>query len=127
MEFPHLERLSAAECRQLLRGATIGRLVVPTPNFPTVDPVSFAVVEGELVVAVPAGSAGDAVAAGTVVCFEADVLDHEHRRGWNVVVKGPEEDVDAHEDEMVRPLPSTRPATAEDRLSLMPPDRLSGA
>ena len=59
MDFPHLERLSAADCRRLLPGATVGRLVVPTPNFATFEPVSFAVVEGELVVAVRPGSAGD--------------------------------------------------------------------
>ncbi|MDQ1497558.1 MAG: hypothetical protein QOI86_898, partial [Actinomycetota bacterium] len=89
MEFPYLERLTAAECRRLLPRAAVGRLAVPTPNFPTLEPVAFAVVEGELVVAVRAGSAADAIAPGTVVAFEADVLDPAHRAGWSVVVKGP--------------------------------------
>ena len=66
MESPHLERLSAVECRRLLPSAPVGRLAVPTPNFPTFDPVSFAVVEGELVVAVRPGSAGDALPGGSV-------------------------------------------------------------
>jgi uncharacterized protein len=126
MEFPHLERLSAAECRRLLPGALVGRLVVPTPNFPTLDPVSFAVVEGELVVAVRAGSAGDAVAAGTVVAFEADVLDHEHRQGWSVVFKGPVEDLDADVAELVKPLPSPWPVAAGDRLLLVRSERVTG-
>src|SRR5437763_16311750 len=110
MEFPHLERLSAAECRQLLRGATIGRLVVPTPNFPTVDPVSFAVVEGELVLAVRAGSAGDALPVGSPVAFEADVLDHGRRGGWSVVVTGAVEDLDPDVAEIVKPMLSPWPA-----------------
>jgi len=126
MEFPHLERLSAAESRRLLPGAPVGRLVVPTPNFPTLDPVSFAVVEGELVVAVRAGSAGDAVAAGTVVAFEADVLDRERRRGWSVVVKGPVEDLDADVAELVKPLLSPWPVAPDDRVLLVRSERVSG-
>jgi len=81
VEFPHLERLTRAQCRELLPGATVGRLAVPTPNFPTVEPVSFAMIEGELVVAARAGSAADAVAAGTVLSFEADGLDNASHGG----------------------------------------------
>jgi len=126
MEYPHLERLSAADCRRLLPGAPVGRLAVATPNFPTVDPVSFAVVEGELVVAVRAGSAGDALAAGTVVAFEADVLDHGLRRGWSVVVKGPVEDLDADVAELVRPLLSPWPVAPGDRMLLVRSERVTG-
>jgi len=126
MEFPHLERLSAAECRQLLPGAPVGRLVVPGPTFPSVEPVSFAVVEGEVVVAVRAGSAGDAVAAGTVVAFEADVLDRGLRQGWSVAVNGAVEDLDADVAELVRPLVSPWPSAPGDRLILVRSERVSG-
>jgi uncharacterized protein len=126
MEFPHLERLSPADCRRLLPGAPVGRLVVPASNFPAVEPVSFAVVEGELVVAVRAGSAGDAAAAGTVVAFEADVLDRRLRQGWSVVVNGAVEDLDADVAELVRPLLSPWPAAPGDRLILVRSERISG-
>jgi nitroimidazol reductase NimA-like FMN-containing flavoprotein (pyridoxamine 5'-phosphate oxidase superfamily) len=126
MESPHLERLSAAECRQLLPSAPVGRLAMPTPNFPTLEPVSFAVVEGELVVAVRAGSAGDAVMAGAAVAFEADVLDHELRRGWSVVVKGPVEDLDADVAALVRPGLRPWPAAAGDRLLLVRSEGITG-
>ncbi|HZQ78937.1 MAG TPA: pyridoxamine 5'-phosphate oxidase family protein [Acidimicrobiia bacterium] len=126
MDVPHLERLSAAECRRLLPGAPVGRLVVPGPTFPSVEPVSFAVVEGEVVVAVRAGSAGDAVAAGTVVAFEADVLDRRLRQGWSVAVNGAVEDLDADVAELVRPLVSPWPAGAGDRLILVRSERVSG-
>lgn len=126
MESPHLERLGVAECRRLLPGAPVGRLVVPGPTFPSVEPVSFAVVEGEVVVAVRAGSAGDAVAAGTVVAFEADVLDRGLRQGWSVVVSGAVEDLDADVAELVRPLVSPWPAAPDDRLVLVRSERVSG-
>jgi len=126
MEFPHLERLGAAESRRLLPGAAVGRLVVPDAHFPAVEPVSFALVEGELVVAVSAGSAGDAVAAGTVVAFEVDVLDRRLRQGWSVVVSGAVEDLDAEVAGLVRPLVSPWPAGPGDRLFLVRSERVSG-
>jgi nitroimidazol reductase NimA-like FMN-containing flavoprotein (pyridoxamine 5'-phosphate oxidase superfamily) len=126
VEFPYLERLSRAECRQLLPGAPIGRLVVPTPHFPTLEPVSFAVIEGELVVAVRAGSAGDAVAAGTVVTFEADVLDYAGRQGWSVVVCGAVEELDADVAALVRPYLRPWPVVEGDRLLLIRSDRVTG-
>jgi len=55
---------------------------------PSVEPVSFALVDGEVVVAVRSGSAGDAVTAGSPVAFEADVLDRRFHQGWTVVVRG---------------------------------------
>jgi hypothetical protein len=126
VDFPHLERLTRAECRQLLPNATVGRLAVPTPNFPTVEPVSFAVIEGELVVAARAGSAADAVAAGTVLSFEADVLDDAHQRGWSVVVSGPVEELDDDIVPLVRAQLGPWPVAASDRLLLIRSDRVSG-
>jgi nitroimidazol reductase NimA-like FMN-containing flavoprotein (pyridoxamine 5'-phosphate oxidase superfamily) len=126
MEFPHLERLSRAECRQLLPNATVGRLAVPTPNFPTVEPVSFAVVEGELVVAARAGSAGDAVALGTVLSFEADVLDQAYHRGWSVVVSGPVEELDDDVAALVRPQLGPWTVADDDRLLLIRSERVTG-
>src|SRR5262245_24501300 len=126
MATPHLERLTRAECRRLLPGAPVGRLAVPTPHFPTLDPVSFAIVEGDLVVAVRTGSAGEALAAGTVVTFEADVLDQVRRRGWSVVVSGPVEELDDDVAVLVRPLLGPWPVVDGDRLLLIRSDRVSG-
>lgn len=126
MDLPHLERLSATDCRRLLPTAPVGRLAVPAPNFPSLDPVSFAVVEGELVVAVPAGSAGDALPPGAVVAFEADLLDRTLRQGWSVVVKGPVEDLDPDVAEVVRPMLSPWPVSPADRLLLIRSERITG-
>lgn len=122
----HLERLTAADCRQLLSHAPFGRLVIPTPHFPTVELVSFAVVDGEVVLSVRPGTAGAALTAGARVAFEAGAADHERRVGWSVVVQGHVEDLGrgggpAGPPEhllVVRPVSIagqrvTRPATAE--------------
>jgi nitroimidazol reductase NimA-like FMN-containing flavoprotein (pyridoxamine 5'-phosphate oxidase superfamily) len=126
VEFPHLERLTRAECRALLPDATVGRLAVPTPNFPTVEPVSFALVDGDIVVAVRPGSAADAVAAGTVLSFEADFLDNARHGGWSVVVSGPVEEL--HDDTVpsVRPQLGPWPAADNDRLLLIRSERITG-
>jgi nitroimidazol reductase NimA-like FMN-containing flavoprotein (pyridoxamine 5'-phosphate oxidase superfamily) len=126
VDFPHLERLTRADCRLLLPGATVGRLAVPTPNFPTVEPVSFAVVEGELVVAARAGSAADAVAVGTVLSFEADVLDNAAHGGWSVVVSGPVEELDDDIVPLVRPQLGPWPVADSDRLLLIRSERITG-
>lgn len=126
VDSPHLERLTRAECRQLLPSATVGRLAVPTPNFPTVEPVSFAVIEGELFVAARAGSAADAVVAGTVLSFEADVLDNAHQGGWSVVVSGPVEELDENIVALVRPQLGPWPVADNDRLLLIRSERVTG-
>jgi nitroimidazol reductase NimA-like FMN-containing flavoprotein (pyridoxamine 5'-phosphate oxidase superfamily) len=125
VEFPQLERLTRAESRELLPNATVGRLAVPTPNFPTIEPVSFAIVEGELVVAARAGSAAEAVAAGTPLSFEADVLDANHR-GWSVVVSGPVEELDADIVPLVRAQLGPWPVADSDRLLLIRSERVTG-
>lgn len=126
VDFPHLERLTRAECRQLLPGAAVGRLAVPTPTFPSVEPVSYAIVEGELVVAVRAGSAADAVGPGTVLSFEADGLDNAHHSGWSVVVSGPVEELDDDIVALVRAQLGPWPVADSDRLLLIRSERITG-
>jgi uncharacterized protein len=126
MEFAHLERLTAADCLRLLPGAALGRLVLATPNFPTVEPVAFAVVDGGVAVVVRSGSAGDAAAPGTAVAFEADVVDNDLHRGWSVVVRGRlmPFDADVPEPLMVQPAPWR--ATGRDRVLLVRSERITG-
>lgn len=126
VDVPHLERLTRAECRQLLPSATVGRLAVATPNFPTVEPVSFAFVDGEVVVVARAGSAADAVPVGTVLSFEADVLDHADQGGWSVVVSGPVEEPDRDSVALIRPQLGPWPAADNDRFLLIRSERVTG-
>lgn len=90
--------LSQAECRDLLGTDTVGRLAFVTPAGPRIVPVNY-VVSGDAVdFRTTAYSELATYAPGTVVAFEIDQLDGEHRRGWSVVAHGPCERLVDHDD-----------------------------
>jgi len=80
--------LGRDDCMRLLGSVTIGRVVFTAHALPAVAPVNFAVVNDEIVLRTGTGSKLDAAIANSVVAFEADQFDVEHRRGWSVVVVG---------------------------------------
>jgi hypothetical protein len=83
-----LERLSRQECLDLLASLPIGRLIYTRRALPAVQPVNFAVSDGEIVIRASAGGKVAAAARGDVVAFEADALDTLTRSGWSVTVIG---------------------------------------
>jgi nitroimidazol reductase NimA-like FMN-containing flavoprotein (pyridoxamine 5'-phosphate oxidase superfamily) len=84
-----LDVLDEDECLALLAGASIGRLAFTEEALPAVQPVCFAVTEGEIVIPTHAGSRVAAASRGAVVAFEVDDVDAGSRTGWNVTVVGP--------------------------------------
>ena len=86
----HLERLTPAECHQLLAPRGIGRIAFAAAPGLMVLPVNYAVADGTIVIRTGSGSiiAGN---AGGPVSFEADHFDLELGQGWSVLVRG-----DAH-------------------------------
>jgi uncharacterized protein len=83
-----LERLSREECLDLLASLPIGRLIYTRQALPAVQPVNFALSEGEIVICASAGRKVASAARGDVVAFEADALDASSRSGWSVTVIG---------------------------------------
>jgi len=83
-----LERLSRRESLDLLGSLTIGRLVYTRQALPAVQPVNFAVSDGEIIIRSGPGGKVAAAARGDVVAFEADALDTMTRSGWSVTVIG---------------------------------------
>ncbi|MEE1787399.1 pyridoxamine 5'-phosphate oxidase family protein [Streptomyces sp. SP17BM10] len=83
-----VETLSETECLRLLSTVPVGRVVYTEHALPAVLPVSFEVVEGRLLLAVRRGSATARGLDGTVVAFQADLLDPVTRTGWSVLVHG---------------------------------------
>ncbi|MET9181599.1 pyridoxamine 5'-phosphate oxidase family protein [Kitasatospora aureofaciens] len=83
-----VETLSEAECLRLLSTVPVGRVVYTEHALPAVLPVSFEVLDGRLVLAVRRGSATARGLDGTVVAFQADLLDPVTRTGWSVLVHG---------------------------------------
>ncbi|MGA5821879.1 pyridoxamine 5'-phosphate oxidase family protein [Kitasatospora sp. NPDC094028] len=83
-----VETLGEAECLRLLSTVPVGRVVYTEHALPAVLPVSFEVLDGLLVLAVRRGSATARGLDGTVVAFQADLLDPVTRTGWSVLVHG---------------------------------------
>ena len=81
--------LSRDECLRLLGRTRIGRVVVTDRALPAVFPVTFAVVDEDVVFATATGSRLESAAADAVVAFEADDIDPRSQSGWSVLVQGP--------------------------------------
>ncbi|MQS15173.1 pyridoxamine 5'-phosphate oxidase family protein [Streptomyces kaniharaensis] len=83
-----VEILSETECLRLLSTVPVGRVVYTEHALPAVLPVSFEVADGRLLLAVRRGSSTARGLDGTVVAFQADLLDPVTRTGWSVLVHG---------------------------------------
>jgi hypothetical protein len=79
--------LDPAECRALAWTAEVGRLAFTGPAGLTVRPLNFALLEGDVLLRVDAGSAFRS-AQGHQVAFEIDDLDPLTRTAWSVVAEG---------------------------------------
>ncbi|MCC3767649.1 pyridoxamine 5'-phosphate oxidase family protein [Streptomyces sp. UNOC14_S4] len=89
---PVLMRLAERECWERLGTHGIGRLGLSTEAGPVVLPVNF-LVDGCAVVYRTEHGGPAAVAAGTLVAFEADHIDEQLSSGWSVLVTGAAEHV----------------------------------
>lgn len=101
-----LEILDGDECRALLAGAAIGRIVFTHQALPAVQPVNFALSGGAIVIKTSRTSRLASAAADTIVAFEVDDFDTAARTGWSVVAVGPARRVtDPREVAALRALP----------------------
>jgi nitroimidazol reductase NimA-like FMN-containing flavoprotein (pyridoxamine 5'-phosphate oxidase superfamily) len=103
MDSGHLTRLSGEECRHLLRGHCIGRVVWSSSEGLQVLPVTYGV-SGDLICfrVDPASMLGE-LANPTAVVFEVDDIDLPTATGWSVVVRG---ETAAHSaDDVTLPVP----------------------
>ncbi len=88
-----LEELTTAECYTLLASRTIGRLGVVIDHYPEVLPVNYVLDRNVILFRSHAGPKL-AAAHRANVTFEVDAVDHEHRTGWSVLVRGLAEVID---------------------------------
>ncbi|WP_046470315.1 helix-turn-helix domain-containing protein [Allosalinactinospora lopnorensis] len=84
-----LQTLDAEECMDLIRPGGVGRIAFPVESEagPTVLPVNFAVVDGNIVFRVEEGGIIAKHATG-YVSFQMDRIDQVMSEGWSVLVKG---------------------------------------
>ena len=82
--------LTPAECWDLLRGTSLGRVVFTMHAMPAIRPVNHLIDGRAIVIRSHLGSAmtGHASRDGAVVCYEADDIDPERHTGWSVIATG---------------------------------------
>ena len=88
-----LEELPRAECLRLLATVPVGRIVYTRQAMPAVEPVSFALDGGGIVIRTDPGGKLAAAISRAVVAFEGDDLDPVTRSGWSVTVVGRSQEV----------------------------------
>ena len=82
------EVLDREECLKLLSSVPLGRIVFTDRALPAIQPVNFALDDGDVVIFTQPGSRLGRALKGSVVAFEADRFDETTRVGWSVTVIG---------------------------------------
>jgi nitroimidazol reductase NimA-like FMN-containing flavoprotein (pyridoxamine 5'-phosphate oxidase superfamily) len=88
-----LEIMSADECRALLGAQTLGRVAVRIGECPTILPVNYRLLDGDVVFRTDPGSKLSAALMRVMVAFEVDDIDAVSHTGASVVVSGHVEEV----------------------------------
>lgn len=100
-----LRILTEDECRDLLGTVPLGRVVFTDRALPAVQPVSFALSDGEVIIVTEAGSKLSAAMRNAIVAFETDDFDPEIAEGWSVVVIGHARVIENGDNARLRALP----------------------
>jgi hypothetical protein len=86
-----LEALPRAESLRLLSSVSLGRLVFTHLALPAIRPVNHAVAGEQVIIRAYLGTAISAAVGdrtGTVVAYEADLIDPDTHLGWTVIIVG---------------------------------------
>ena len=83
-----LEILPPAECRELVERQEVGRLGFVEVDQVSIFPVTYAVLDGQILIRTSAGSKLAAAVGGRPVALEVDVIDRRRHTGWSVLVRG---------------------------------------
>ena len=86
-----LESLPRAESLRLLSTVSLGRLVFTHLALPAIRPVNHAVAGEQVIIRAYLGTAISTAVrgqSGTVVAYEADLIDPDTHLGWSVIIVG---------------------------------------
>jgi nitroimidazol reductase NimA-like FMN-containing flavoprotein (pyridoxamine 5'-phosphate oxidase superfamily) len=125
---PRLDRLSDAECEQLLESHRFGRMAVHGRDGLTIFPVNYVYSDGHLALRTEPGAKLDG-AVQSSVAFEIDEVDDLERTGWSVVVTGSAYEVTDSLDEesrLIRKLPVDSWAGEKSRWLRIEPRTMTG-
>ncbi|MFF2145793.1 pyridoxamine 5'-phosphate oxidase family protein [Kitasatospora sp. NPDC058190] len=86
---PDTTPLDGRECRRLLAGLSVGRVVYTVGALPAVQPTQYRIgADGSVLLSAIAGSELVRAVSGALVAFEAGELDAADGTGWSVTVLG---------------------------------------
>ena len=100
MESGHFTRLSGDECRHLVRGHSVGRVVWLSGEGLQALPVTYVVSGERIYFRVDPESVLGELARSMRVLFEVDDIDVPTATGWSVVVRGRLEEVTSKDHEL---------------------------
>lgn len=92
------ETLDRAQCLDLLRTRSVGRVAITVAALPAIFPVAFTMLGDDIVFRSPAGSKLTAAARRAVVAFEAGDVDAVRDAGWSVLIVGQAIEITASAD-----------------------------
>jgi nitroimidazol reductase NimA-like FMN-containing flavoprotein (pyridoxamine 5'-phosphate oxidase superfamily) len=115
-----LEVLGADECLQLLEGAHLGRIAITSGALPSVLPVNFRLVDGNVLFRTSPGSKLEAATANAVVAFEVDDFDPVAHTGWSVMITGIARAVDDPGGVAAGSIPRWAPGRDEHLVEVVP-------
>ncbi|GAB1821693.1 pyridoxamine 5'-phosphate oxidase family protein [Herbidospora sp. RD11066] len=90
-----LEELTEKECLQLVSPGGIGRVAFGGTAGPTVFPVNYRMVDGQVVFRIRKGGTMEKSLQSGIddlevkIAFEIDHVEEESRDGWSVLIQGP--------------------------------------
>ena len=83
-----LEILPPLECRKLVERQEVGRLGFVEGDQITILPVTYAILDGHVLIRTSTGSKMAAAVAERPVALEVDEVDPRRHTGWSVLVRG---------------------------------------
>jgi Pyridoxamine 5'-phosphate oxidase len=85
-----LEAMTREESLRMLASASFGRVVFTHLALPAIRPVNHIVVDDMIIIRTHIGAAITSAVdgTGTVVAYEADLIDPDDHLGWSVIVIG---------------------------------------
>ena len=83
-----LEILTEDECLRLVKAEQLGRVALSIGALPTIFPVNYQMLGGDIVFRTGEGVKRRAALLGTVIGFEVDRIDPTIQTGWSVLVVG---------------------------------------
>jgi nitroimidazol reductase NimA-like FMN-containing flavoprotein (pyridoxamine 5'-phosphate oxidase superfamily) len=123
-----LHELDVDECLRLLRShpTKVGRIGFTGEDGPTILPVNYALMGGEVVFRTEPGSLLSTAVMNERVAFEVDDVDAKWREGWSVLVRGTaREVVDPDEDDLAAMVVHSW-ADRDSRCVAITPTRITG-